>query len=828
MLVLDFNQISKNDVNVAGGKGANLGEMTKCGIVVPGGFVVTAKAYRLFIEENNMKADFSAKLEQTQNDETKLLAAAEHFRAAIKNAALPPALEKEIREKFAALDAERVAVRSSATAEDLPDASFAGQQETYLNVRGIDEVLAQIKECYASLWGNRAVCYRQNQGYDQLSVALAVVVQQMVESEKAGVLFTANPVSGSKDEIQINASWGLGESVVSGKVTADSFVCSKDGKVKSSVCGSKKTQIVYADDGTKNGTKEIAVEEAAQKKLCLSEAEIAELCAEGVKIEKHYGFPMDIEWAIKGSKVYILQARAITTLGTETENSEEQALIQKYIEGTKVKGPQKKNMAFQLEKMPYAYRPLDYDFIMQINHQKAVIFSENGLELSSDPQFDDDGIMTLPKSSVKINSKIFKIFKTLKNIKDFDWCEKHCRELMPKHETEIAQIKKLDFSTMTIAECGDFIKHAFQLTADISYDRFMYAVFPGVVGGGLSKVIKKINPKYTTYDFYWGLDNKTSVVTKDVAKLAENLGKIDGVKDAICSGKKYDDICKQFPETVPLFNDFLEKNGYKSDFNCYCIIARTFIEEPDRLLNILRPLLANEDAAVSENTKDFGALMEQIKAIYGSDFLALEKKINQYRYFHVVREETQYLWETLFCFVRRCLERANELLLGSSDYEHGIANLSYKELIATCAHGTLSESDQEKITRRNSKHPLAEKVWAASKLLVFDSNGETLKGISGSTGVAVGPARIIRSPAEFYKMQKGDVLVCELTDPEWTPLFKLASAVVADTGSELSHAAIVAREFGLPAVLGTGFATQRFSDGQTIRVDGDKGEACAV
>ena len=828
MLVLDFNQISKNDVNIAGGKGANLGEMTKCGITVPGGFVVTAEAYRLFIEENNLKADFSAKLEQAQNDEAKLLAAAEHFRAAIKNAALPPALEKEIREKFAALGAERVAVRSSATAEDLPDASFAGQQETYLNVRGIDEVLAQIKECYASLWGNRAVCYRQNQGYDQLSVALAVVVQQMVESEKAGVLFTANPVSGSKDEIQINASWGLGESVVSGKVTADSFVCSKNGKVKSSVCGSKKTQIVYADDGTKNGTKEISVEEAAQKKLCLSEAEIAELCAEGVKIEKHYGFPMDIEWAIKGGKVYILQARAITTLGTETENAEEQALIQKYIEGTKVKGPQKKNMAFQLEKMPYAYRPLDYDFIMQINHQKAVIFSENGLELSSDPQFDDDGIMTLPKSSVKINGKIFKIFKTLKNIKNFDWCEKHCREQMPKHEAEIARIKKLDFSTMTIAECGDFIKHAFQLTADISYDRFMYAVFPGVVGGGLSKVIKKINPKYTTYDFYWSLDNKTSVVTKDVAKLAENLGKIDGVKDAICSGKKYDDICKLFPETVPLFNAFLEKNGYKSDFNCYCIIAHTLIEEPDRLLNILRPLLANEDAAVSENTKDFGALMEQIKAIYGSDFLALEKKINQYRYFHVVREETQYLWETLFCFVRRCLERANELLLGNSDYEHGIANLSYKELIATCAHGTLSESDQEKISRRNSKHPLAEKVWSASKLLVFDSNGETLKGISGSTGVAVGPARIIRSPAEFYKMQKGDVLVCELTDPEWTPLFKLASAVVADTGSELSHAAIVAREFGLPAVLGTGFATQRFSDGQTIRVDGDKGEACAV
>ena len=824
MLVLDFNQIAKKDVDIAGGKGANLGEMTASAIPVPNGFVITAEAYRQFIDENNLKEDFSAQLEQAQNDEAKLLEAAEHFRVSIKNAVLPSSLETEIRKKFSALGAECVAVRSSATAEDLPDASFAGQQETYLNVQGIDEVLAQVKNCYASLWGNRAVCYRQNQGYDQLSVALAVVVQEMVESEKAGVLFTANPVNGNKDEIQINASLGLGESVVSGKVTADSFICSKDGKIKSSVCGSKKTQIVYAD----KGTKEIPVEETVQKKLCLSEKEIKDLCAEGVKIEKHYGIPMDIEWSIKDGKVYILQARPITTLGAETENVEEQALIQNYIAGTKIKGPQKSNMAFQLEKMPYAYRPLDYDFIMQINHQKAVIFSENGLELSSDPQYDDDGIMLLPKSSVKLNSRIFKIFKTIKNIKDFDWCEKHCKELMPKYEKEIARIKQLDFSKMTITECGGFIKHAFQLTADISYDRFMYAVFPSVVGGGLSKVIKKVDPKYTTYDFYWGLDNKTSVVTNDVAALAKNLRKIEGIKEAVCSGKKYDEICRSFPEAEPLLKAFLEKNGYKSDFNCYCIIARTLLEDPDRLLNILRPLLANEESSDSENTKDFSALMEQIKKIYGDKFPSLEKKINQFRYFHVVREETQYLWETLFCILRRCLERANEILLGNRDYEHGIANLFYEELAAACERGKLSESDKEKISRRNSKHPLAEKVWAASKLLVFDSDGETLKGISGSSGIAVGPARIIRSPSEFYKMQKGDVLVCELTDPEWTPLFKLASAVVADTGAALSHAAIVAREFGLPAVLGTGFATQRFSDGQNIRVDGDKGEVCAI
>lgn len=346
MLVLDFNQISKKDIDIAGGKGANLGEMTASSIPVPNGFVITAEAYRLFIEENNLKEDFSARLEEAQNDESKLLEAAEHFRAAIKNAALPPALESEIRRGFTLLGAERVAVRSSATAEDLPDASFAGQQETYLNVLGIDEVLLQVKNCYASLWTNRAVCYRQNKGYDQFSVALAVVVQEMIESEKAGVLFTANPVNGNRNEMQINASLGLGESIVSGKVTADSFICSKDGKVKSSVCGVKKMQIVYAD----KGTREIPVEASLQKKLCLSEQEIKSLCTEAVKIEEHFGNPMDIEWAIKEGKIYILQARAITTLEADKDNKEEQALIQKYIAGTKVKRSQKDMLAFQLEK----------------------------------------------------------------------------------------------------------------------------------------------------------------------------------------------------------------------------------------------------------------------------------------------------------------------------------------------------------------------------------------------------------------------------------------------------------------------------------------------
>lgn len=846
--VLDFQEIKKEDVMTAGGKGANLGEMTAAGIAVPGGFVVTADAYKAFIKENHLEEMFRKELTEAGKDEAKLLDAAKKFRHAISEGKLPEEVEKTVREKYAQLGEQaRVAVRSSATAEDLPDASFAGQQETYLNVRGAEAVLTQIRNCYASLWGNRAVCYRSNQGYDQLSVALAVVIQKMVESEKAGVLFTVNPINQNADEMQINASYGLGESVVSGKVTADSYLCDKQGKVKSCQIGSKETQIIYADTqgtaatanaqctpddvitsdaqktpGDTAATKEVTVSAEMRKARCLNDEEIAVLCAEAVRIEKHYGCPMDIEWAIAGGSVYILQARAITTL--HTDNAEEQKIIAGYLEGMQITGKTRANMAFQLEKMPFAYRPLDYDYIIKINRQKAKIFQENGIILTSDPRIDDDGIQTLPTSRIKINGGIFKLFGTLKLLKNFAVCTEKCRTFLAEYEDEIGKMRQIDFEQKNIKECGEFLSYTLNLIGRLAYDRFKYALFPSFIARDMEKAVQKVDKSYTKFDLFWGLNNKTSEVTRDIAKLAGKIKENKSLAADLLQGANYQTLYKKYPEMQSAFDSFLQKNGYKSDYNCYCVDARTLLENPDRLLHILQPLVASTETASGEKEQDFGKLMEQLKAIYGSKYPALKERIEDFRYFHVVREETQYLWETVFYYVRKCLERTNMLLLSDTDYEHGVANLFAEELIAACERGSLSESDKEKIERRNSKHPLAQKVWDASKLLVFDADGDVLKGVSGSTGTAIGKVCIIHGPEEFYKMQKGDVLVCQLTDPEWTPLFNLASAVVADTGSSLSHAAIVAREYGIPAVLGVGFATTRFKDGDTIKVDGDKGE----
>lgn len=823
-ITLDFSEIKKDDISTAGGKGANLGEMTAAGITVPGGFVVTAEAYRIFLKKNHLEEIFRKELTAAGTEEAKLLEAAAKLRNLILQGDLPDEVETAIHEKYNQLgEHARVAVRSSATAEDLPDASFAGQQETYLNVRGIDKVLARVKSCYASLWGNRAVCYRCNQGYDQLSVALAVVIQEMVESEKSGVLFTVNPITHNTEEMQINASYGLGESVVSGRVTADSYLCDKKGNLKFCQIGSKQTQIIYADESGAD-TKEVPVSAKMQQERCLSEQEIASLCDEAVRVENHYGQPMDIEWGINNGSVYILQARSITTL--KANHSEEDRLVAEYIKGSTIKGKEKENMAFQLEKMPYAYRPLDYDYMLMINHQKAKIFGENGLVLNSDPQMDDDGIQTLPISKIGLNKNIFKLPGTLKMLNNFDLCAKKCHTFMPEYESEVAVIREMDFHDKSLKECGEFIAYSLELLGRLTYDRFKYALFPSVLARDLEKAVQKVNPKYSKYDLFWGLNNKTAEVTRDIAALAAEIKTDEKLSAEVLAGTKYADLCQKFPYIKDRFDAFLQKNGYKSDYNCYCVHAQTLLEDPDRLIHILQPLIADQEQSgvKEEDHKDFSVLMSQLKEIYGDKYPALEKKIEDFRYFHIVREESQYLWETIFCCVRRCLKRTNQLLLGNEDFESGIANLFAAELTEACKRGFLSEDDREKIKRRDSRHELSQKVWDASKLLVFDSNGDVLKGVSGSAGIAIGRVCVIHGPEEFHKMHKGDILVCHLTDPEWTPLFGLASAVVADTGSALSHAAIVAREYGIPAVLGVGFATTKFQDGDTIRVDGDRGE----
>ncbi len=325
-----FNEINKEDIPLVGGKGANLGELTIKGVDVPPGFCVTAPAYSDFIKMSNLQGEILEVLEDLDvDDAVQLQERSAAIRALIIRKEMPKEIEQEIvsaydefNKKINVTDGQ-VAIRSSATAEDLPDASFAGQQDTYLHISGIDEVKAHIKRCWASLWTARAIYYRHYQKFDHSDVALSVVVQKMVESKLSGVMFTANPINSNKNEIMINASWGLGEAVVSGIVTPDEFVYDKkkDAITEREIADKLVMVVKRVDDvGTEEKDVSEVLGEEAVTSQCISDDEVLKLANYGMKIEELYNAPQDIEWALDSdtNELYILQSRPITTLGEDT------------------------------------------------------------------------------------------------------------------------------------------------------------------------------------------------------------------------------------------------------------------------------------------------------------------------------------------------------------------------------------------------------------------------------------------------------------------------------------------------------------------------------
>lgn len=323
--ILWFSQINKNDIPIVGGKGANLGEMYGAKIPVPNGFVVTATAYFDFLKTTSIKQKILTELSGIDyNDSKKLAQASKNIKTAILSADMLSGLGDEIKKYYHELCGEHdrlVAVRSSATAEDLPDASFAGQQETYLNISGYKEVVKNVQKCWASLFETRAIFYRSQKGFSHLKIGIAVPVQLMIQSEVSGIMFTANPVTNNREEISIEAAFGLGQPIVSGEVTPDNFLVDKK---------SKKITYKYISKQTWQLTEagKTPVSKAFQQEQKLSSKYVIELAGLGQMIEDHYGRPMDIEWGLEGKKLYIVQARPVTTLGDkEPETAHGDAVV---------------------------------------------------------------------------------------------------------------------------------------------------------------------------------------------------------------------------------------------------------------------------------------------------------------------------------------------------------------------------------------------------------------------------------------------------------------------------------------------------------------------
>ena len=329
MYVVKFEDLNKSDIGIAGGKGANLGELTQAGIPVPPGFVVTAETYEKFMEDSGINGQVMDILDKIDiNDTKELQAAAEEIKSLIIATPIPDDMTTLIIEAYNQLcqrvdeDDTDVAIRSSATAEDLPEASFAGQQDTFLHVSGNDEVMEYIRKCWASLFEARAIFYREENNFEHSKVYIAVVVQKMANADKAGVMFTVNPSTGEEIAL-IEGSWGLGESVVSGDVTPDNYqVDKKNNEIVNVTISDKKVMYTNDEDGT---SVKVEVPENMRKERVLSDEELIELTEMGKRVQAHYGEPMDTEWAFEKGNLFLLQARPITTLGDDVEVADDES-----------------------------------------------------------------------------------------------------------------------------------------------------------------------------------------------------------------------------------------------------------------------------------------------------------------------------------------------------------------------------------------------------------------------------------------------------------------------------------------------------------------------
>jgi pyruvate, water dikinase len=311
--IKQLSEVNKNEVAIAGGKGASLGEMINAGMPVPPGFVVTSLGYKHFIDSNKLMEGIHERLATLDVENTKSLdMIAQEIQRLILEAEIPKELAEEIKKTYANIGDGKafVAVRSSATAEDLPEASFAGQQSTFLNISGQDEVVDAVKKCFASLFTARAIYYRNKNNFDHMKVLIAVVVQEMVDAAKAGVMFTVNPVTNARDEVIIEGAFGLGESVVGGELTPDNFlICKNTGDIKQKNVSEQSWGYFKVKGETVK--KDIDYGHT----VVLQDAELNTLHELAKKIEAHYDFPQDIEWAIgEDNNIYILQSRPVTTL----------------------------------------------------------------------------------------------------------------------------------------------------------------------------------------------------------------------------------------------------------------------------------------------------------------------------------------------------------------------------------------------------------------------------------------------------------------------------------------------------------------------------------
>jgi phosphohistidine swiveling domain-containing protein len=836
-LVRSLASIRASDGPIAGGKGANLGELIAAGFPVPDGFVITTEAYAYAAD--------AARIDPGEPE-----AAARRFRST----PVPKAIAAQALEAYRALGAGAVAVRSSATAEDLPGASFAGQQDTYLGVAGDEAVLDAIRRCWASLWNERAVAYRRDHDIDDRDVKLAVVVQRMVEATAAGVLFTADPVIGRRGRAVIDAALGLGEAVVSGAVDPDHYV---------------------ADPVTG----EIAERTVQRDEPALDDAMVRELAAIGLRIERHFGSPQDIEFAFDADRrLWIVQSRPITTLyplphepareaagprvyfsasvaqgyfepitpmGQEPFRRIGEMLAEAFARGRRDGGPVNSpvveaGLRLFVDITPALRDPLGREFVERVTGVAESRSSVVIRKLALDPRF-------APRSGSRVGS-IRRIVPLVVRSRIPIFALRLLRlpdATRERYVRDVERVTHIDLPpTATSATRLDAFEKLIRSVPRFAMPRLLGLVVAGMLSyAAASRLLGDRATRQELQSLTLGLPhNPTTEMDLALWALATGIRTDPASRKALLERPAAELAAAYRDRALPRplqdgLAAFLARYGFRSIGEIDLGVPR-WSEDPTHLLGAIGNYLQLGDGALAPDEQfERGARQAEalvatlLGRVRGPRRRALRFFLGRVRALMGSRELPKYtLIRLLFTPMRELLKPVGEELAAAGRLESRddiffvtIAEarqaLAGADLRATVA-ARRATHDRE-LARRHVPRVLLSDGTDAEVALVDVPDG-ALRGSPASPGVVTAKARVILSP-QGARLKPGEILVAPSTDPGWTPLFLTAGGLVMEMGGMMSHGAVVAREYGIPAVVGVAGATERIATGEEITVDGSAG-----
>ena len=847
-------------LELVGGKGASLSRMANAGFPVPSGFHVTTEAYRLFVAENELQSHILKALEAVDISIPETLEiVSQTITKLFTNAPIPAEVANAVVQAYATLPgmSPAVAVRSSATAEDLPEASFAGQQDTYLNVNGADEVLDATRKCWASLWTARAIGYRAKQGIAAEGIALAVVVQLLISAEAAGILFTANPLNGHRDQMVINASWGLGEAVVGGLVTPDTLTLEKSsGQVITRETAEKLVHTVQIN----GGTEESPVPENLRRVPVLSDEQAADLARLGNQIETLYGMPMDIEWTLADGKFAIVQARPITALPDPEPSLPTEWKLPKGAYAAM------RNNIVELMADPLTplFRTLGLSAVnASMNRLLFDFFGRTGIT-------PEELIIAVNEyayynGSVKFGPMMTIILDTRRILKRMftGAVERWTEDGRPRYMETVEMWEARQWKELPSTELLGAVRQLNEAAID-AYGALVSGVIPAAwmseawftLTYKLTK--RKDDPSAPTY--LMGFDSlpiQAEKVLYDLAKWAQKRTSLAAYLGDSTTPELITHLGgHQAPSGVDpdewrnwqiCFQEYLKKYGhtiYNLDFG-----NPVPADDPAPLLETFKLFLNDQgtnpherqQASAERREAATRAMLERLK---GRRLKSFQKNLERAQKYAPLREDGLADVGLSYPLLRKMLREIGARFVqgGMIEKQDDVFWLTQDEVEDAAARLDRDEALQD----LSGVIPQRKAIWRAARraappmvlpqIKIFGKDlmelksgaakaqkGDTLKGVAASPGSVTAPSCVIQGPDDFSKMRFGDILVAPLTTPAWTPLFARASAIVTDVGGPLSHGSIVAREYGIPAVLGTGGATKRIHSGQVITVDGSAG-----